>query len=128
MGVRASQLCAPRTFSTIYDDHAIEITYTRQRDSVEFIKGLDEMEGVDSFVALVANLVISWDLLDDTDQPYPTTDEALRKLPFHFIRHIGTAISEDVIGGKDSSNGSAPSTTSTEAVPTGTPATADAGT
>lgn len=44
----------------------------------------------------LAKTLVSWDLLDDKDKPYPITEEALRRLPVRILYKVFGAIQEDL--------------------------------
>ncbi len=129
MGVRASNLCKPRTCTFEYGGEPVEVTYTQQESSVAFVRQLRALEGghdEDAVVVALSRVLIAWDVLDDNDKPLPTTEAVLETLPFPFLMETLVAIRDDVVGGKGSGAGSLPGAPSATA-PNGTPESAPAG-
>lgn len=129
MGVRASKVQErkPRTFTANLAEGPLSVTYVQQGISPKFLRELDSVQSHDQLVATIVEVVDEWDLLDDDDQPLPTTIEVVEVQPADFLARVLHAIGEDVVGGKartggraGSANGSSP-TGSTGVVPTGTP-------
>jgi hypothetical protein len=127
MGVRASNLFPHRTFTFSYEGQQVSITYTKEKESPAFLREQRSLAVEDELVRFLAATLVTWDVLDDDNQPWPTDEDGLAVLGFDFLLAVTRAIGEDVVGGKDrtgqpdaSANGSSP-VVSTEAVPTGTP-------
>jgi hypothetical protein len=55
---------------------------------------------------MLANIIVSWDLLGDDDKPLGTSPDVLDQLPAIFLMRVGKAIGEDMMapfkqGGSD---------------------------
>ena len=84
-----------------WDDDTLAVEYRPGASTVETAIALQEAikdEDGSPTLAMVESfqeMVVSWDLLDEDDKPYPITTETLRKLPTYFLVEIMHAIAED---------------------------------
>lgn len=81
-------------------DDVVKITYrpggiTPQTEE-RLHKAIDEQRGGAALVALFADCLIEWDIVDDDGQPLPVTEETLRHLPTVFLAQMAQAITEDM--------------------------------
>lgn len=65
-----------------------------------------DQRGGASLVVLLADVLVSWDLLDNDGTPYPITAESLSCLPTLFLARLTDAIKQDVIPKAPSAAGS----------------------
>ncbi len=101
MGVRISSLVAnKRTITISVGDNALNITYRPggiTPETEDRLRGYaDEQRGGAALVALLADCLVEWDLLDDKGKPLPVNVETLRRLPVVFLGRIATAMTEDM--------------------------------
>lgn len=56
---------------------------------------LEKQRGGAAVAQSLALVLVSWDLIDENDQPYPTDEQSLRTLPNRFLEDVFTAIVND---------------------------------
>lgn len=131
MPVRASSLAANRrTISVSFGDDSLTLTYRpssvnavqEEREIAERARG----QHLYSMAKSLAEIVESWDLLDEKDKPLPVTMEILMPLGMDVLRTITRAITEDLLPNRTtptpSPNGSSAAASSQPiASPSGTP-------
>ena len=101
MPVRISNLVRDRRTVTIpIDDDVVTITYRPGGFTPETEDRLrqyaDDQRGGAALVALLADCLIEWDLVDDDGRPLKPTAENLRRLPTVFLSQVAQAIAEDM--------------------------------
>ena len=57
---------------------------------------LADQRGGPALAALLAEMLVSWDLTDDSDTAYAVDEPTLRQLPTTFLATLATAITEDM--------------------------------
>lgn len=128
MPIRISALTADRGTVTVpFVDDTLKITYKPSAINVEQEERelADRAEGrhLLAMAKSLAELVESWDLLDDEGKPVPVSVEVLSPLGLTVLQKITRAILDDVLPNRTppavSRNGSTP-TASSEPVRTGT--------
>lgn len=101
MPVRVSNLVRDRrTIQVPVGDEALTITY-RPGGITPATEGRlreysDDQRGGAALVALLADCLVEWDLLDDEGQPLPLDTKTLSQLPVIFLGHLAQAITEDM--------------------------------
>ncbi len=101
MPIRISNLVRDRRMVTIpIDDETVTITYRPGGFTPETEDRLrtfaDDQRGGAALVALLADCLIDWDVLDDDGKPLRPTAENLRRLPMVFLSQVAQAIAEDM--------------------------------
>lgn len=89
-----------RTVAVQIGDGVVNVTYRPGGITPESEDRLREMISEQrvgaSLVALLSGVLLDWDLTDDDGVPYPTTPEALSKLPTLALMAVAQAISESI--------------------------------
>lgn len=88
MGITVAALAAQEsTFSFEYLGETVAVTYRLGAYTLEFESK--------PLIEALAEIIVAWDVLDG-DAPYPTTVEALGRLPEPFLWEVAKAMREDV--------------------------------
>ncbi len=111
MPVRVGNLVRDRRTVTIpVGDESLTITYKPSGITPETEDRLREyaadQRGGAMLVALLADCLVEWDLLDDRGKPLPVNAETLRQLPMVFLTQLVQAITEDMRPNLPSAGGS----------------------
>lgn len=101
MGVRVSHLVRDQRVITLpLDGETVVITYRPGGLTPETEDRLreyaDDQRGGAMLVAWLADVLVEWDVLDDTGQPLAPTAGNLRRLPTVFLAQVARAIAEDM--------------------------------
>ena len=90
MSIRMAALSG-RTQSTsfTFQDEPVQITYrpnymTPERQSI-MAAATEAKAATEGFVELVVGMIVSWDVLDEHDEPVAVTAEFVRQLPYSFL-------------------------------------------
>lgn len=77
-------------------DEELKVTYRPSRMTPRLMEQVQQAEKDGSIsgalLAPLAELLVSWDLTDDEEEPIPTTVEALSGVPFVILRHVLEAV------------------------------------
>lgn len=96
--MRLSQLGQRRTVTVPYDDAEVKVVFKPAVINQEWLDRVtaipDDGEGSDTQVSLLAMALVSWDVLDDNDEPMPPSEELLRHIPIDLRNAIMQAIME----------------------------------
>lgn len=102
MPIRLSDLKAATKTITIPvpgTDDTLTITYRLGEMTPERVDRLDELmeqpHTTSELWAMTLAIIVSWDLLDDEDQPIPVTPEAIASVPSPVLSWINRRIAED---------------------------------
>jgi len=60
----------------------------------------DQLAALSVLPELLSTIILSWDLEDENDQPYPTTPFSIGELPVQIMTNIATKIFEDTTVGE----------------------------
>ncbi len=101
MPVRIGNLVRDRRTVTIpIDDETITITYRPggfTPDTEDRLREYaDDQRGGAALVAMLADVLVEWDVLDDDGKPLRPTAENLRRLPTMFLGQVAQVIAEDM--------------------------------
>ena len=79
-------------------DSELSVTYRPQAITPEMMDRMTTAANApgEAIVKTVVDLVVAWDLTDDSSAPYPVTLDNVRKLPVSFLATITKAITEDI--------------------------------
>ena len=77
------------TTTFTFQDEPVTISYrpnymTPERQSV-MATATEAQAATDGFVDLVVGMIVSWDVLDEQDQPIAVTPEFVQQLPYSFL-------------------------------------------
>lgn len=104
MGIKISNIAKDeRTFEYEFGGESAEITYRPGAVTTERMDTLRKMpadEGDRVICQFLSEILVRWDVLDDDGEQWPTTYEALTKLPLQFVGDVLLAIREDVAPGE----------------------------
>lgn len=97
--MRLSQLGQRRMVTVAYDDAEVKVVFKPAVINQEWLDRVtaipdDGEEGSDTQVSLLALALVSWDVLDDDDQPMAPSEELLRRIPIDLRNAIMQAIME----------------------------------
>lgn len=99
MGVRLSAMKAKITETHLmWDDERVDFAYKPNEFTMELadeIAAKAEAEDLSSVAAMLAPIVVWWDVLDDEDERIPADADNMRRFPLNFLVRIMTAITED---------------------------------
>lgn len=73
----------------------------------EAAKAKDPKAAVAGMVDQMVQLIVSWDLTDNADQPIPVTTEALRGVPLNVFTEVMRAVGRDQTSGEAGSSSAA---------------------
>lgn len=101
MPIRVSNLSAnTKSVAIDIDGETLNITYRPSGMTPETEDRLHAMaaekRGGASLIALLVDVLASWDLLGDDDQPYPISVESLSRLPTLFLSRVAEGIMRDI--------------------------------
>jgi len=101
MPVRIGKLSAnTATVAVEIDGETLNVVYRPSGLTPETEDRLQEMvkeqRGGASLIVLLREILVSWDLLDDNDQPLPVDERTLRGLPITLLSRVAEAISDDM--------------------------------
>lgn len=101
MPVRLSHLARDkRTCTVAVGDESVTVVYRPSAITPELEDQLREyaadQRGGAALVALLAQCLVEWDVLDDTGTPLQPTTENLRRLPIAFLGQVVQALMEDL--------------------------------
>jgi len=89
-----------RTVTVPVGDESLTVTYRPGGFTPETEARLrqyaDDQRGGAALVALLADCLVEWDLLDEAGKPLPINAKALSSLPTLFLSQVVQAISEDM--------------------------------
>ncbi|MGI6376429.1 MAG: hypothetical protein GX601_06710 [Anaerolineales bacterium] len=96
--MRLSDLGRERTISVQYEGAAIAVTFSPKAANAEWLEQMasDADERSKSFVELLADVLVHWDVEDDDGQPLPPTAQILRQVPFDLLNLLGEQILESL--------------------------------
>ena len=99
MAVRLSAMKA-RVQEThlVWDDERVDFAYKPNEFTLELADSMSEAAEAENLVmvsAMLAPILVWWDVLDDQDQRIEPTAEAMRAFPLNFLMRIMEAITED---------------------------------
>lgn len=99
MGVRLSAMKA-RVQEThlVWDDERVDFAYKPNEFTMELADAIAteaENENLSMVSAMLAPIVVWWDVLDDDDERIPPSAENMRQFPLNFLLAIMKAITED---------------------------------
>ena len=96
--MRLSQLGQRRMVTVAYDDAEVKVVFKPAVINQEWLDRVtaipDGGKGSDTQVSLLAMALVSWDVLDDDDQPMAPSEELLRRIPIDLRNAIMHAIME----------------------------------
>lgn len=99
MAVRLSAMKAKVTETALnWDGEEVAFAYKPNEFTMEMaddIAAKAEAEDLGGVAAMLAPIVVWWDVLDDDDQRIPPTAENMRRFPLNFLTKIMGAITED---------------------------------
>jgi len=84
-----------------FQDDTIFITYNVKRITLETASTLGSYTGGQTIpmpvlARLLADVLLSWDLIDDANAPYPLTAESIQQLPVAIVEAIAVGLFEDM--------------------------------
>ena len=84
--------------SFTFQDQDVKITYrpnymTPERQSI-MAAATEAQAATQGFVDLVVGMIVSWDVLDEQDEPVAVTAEFVRQLPYSFLAAVVMAAGE----------------------------------
>lgn len=99
MGVRLSAMKAKITEASLeWDDETVDFAYKPNEFTMELadeIAAAAEREDMSSVSAMLAPIIVWWDVLDDQDERIAPSAENMRTFPLNFLVRIMKAITED---------------------------------
>lgn len=99
MGVRLSAMKAKITESFLeWDGERVDFAYKPNEFTMELadqIAAEAEKENLSMVAAMLAPIVVWWDVLDDDDQRITPNAENMRRFPLNFLLKIMEAITKD---------------------------------
>lgn len=99
MGVRLSAMKAKITESFLeWDGERVDFAYKPNEFTMELADEIAvqaEQENLSMVAAMLAPIVVWWDVLDDEDERIPATAENMRRFPLNFLLRIMEAITKD---------------------------------
>lgn len=99
MGVRLSAMKAKITETNLeWDGEVVDFAYKPNEFTMELadeIAAAAEAENMNAVSAMLAPIIVWWDVLDDQDQRIEPTTENMRQFPLNFLVKIMGAITTD---------------------------------
>lgn len=99
MAVRLSAMKAKVTETTLdWDGESVDFAYKPNEFTMELADQIEkeaEDENLSMVAAMLAPLIIWWDVLDDEDERIPPSPENMRRFPLPFLLKIMEAITAD---------------------------------
>lgn len=99
MGVRLSEMKARVTETSLeWDGEVVAFAYKPNEFTMELaddISAAAESEDMSAVSAMLAPIVVWWDVLDDNDERIPPTADHMRAFPLNFLVRIMKSITAD---------------------------------
>jgi len=95
---KLSTLGARRTVPVTYDGETIQVTFRPAAINTDWQERLQALQRSDrtGFVELLAEALISWDIVDDNGQVLEPSVDLMRRLPIDLLEEISRAIFESL--------------------------------
>jgi len=92
--VRLSDLGREARTTIDYDGAAIEVVYRPAAINSDWLKRMGERAGLDTYVPLLTEVLVRWDITDDDGNELEPSVEIMRQLPIDFLNKVAQALLE----------------------------------
>ncbi len=92
--MRLSDLGREARTTIDYDGAAIEVVYRPAAINSDWLQRMAASSGLDSYLPLLAEALVSWNIVDDDGQELKPTAEIMRFVPLDFLNAVARAILE----------------------------------
>jgi hypothetical protein len=93
---------ATRTTTVTFGDESADVTFYPQRVTKDFVRAYagNGHDPLDTLTEVLAELVVSWDVVDADDVLIPLEEAALAKVPLEILSAVSRAILQEVVPGE----------------------------
>lgn len=92
--MRLSDLGREAKATIEYDGAEINVVYRPAAINSDWLKRMGESAGLDTYVPLLTEVLVRWDITDDDGNELEPSVEIMRQLPIDFLNKVAQALLE----------------------------------